>query len=876
MRIISTHEQADFDALASMLGAHLLDEDALPVLPSKLNRNLQAFLTLYGAVLPFIDRRDLPNQPIEMVILVDTQSMVSIRGMRPDTTIQVIDHHPSRKDLPENWQISTEETGANTTIFIEALVERGIPLNTIHATLLLLGIYEDTGSLTYSRTTARDLRAAAYLVEHGADLKIANNFLNHPLSLEQERLYEELKKSAILHKIQGHNIIVALGDARAMNEELSTIAHKMRNVLEPDALILLVETRGGVQLIARSTNDDIDVASIANHFGGGGHTRAAASLIKDGDTQKTHQELLQILPESIQPAITVAQIMSRAPQVLPADTPAVEAALRMQRYGYEGYPVVEHNQLVGLLTRRAVDRAISHNLNLTAKSLMQAGKVTVEPEDSLDYLQQLMTETGWGQIPVVRPGSHEIIGIVTRTDLLKTLSQKGTTTGKHNLSRSLESVLPAARLALIKETARVSHAQRSALYIVGGFVRDLWLQRPSLDLDLVVEGDAIQLARALQAKYGGRLTTHHRFGTAKWHIRHIHEEICAQLPSPNEQILFPDDLPPTLDLISARTEFYTHPSALPIVERGSIKLDLHRRDFTINTLALRLDGKYYGELHDYWGGLNDLQEGLVRVLHSISFVDDPTRILRAVRYEKRYHFQIEDRTLQLLVEARPLLSRVTGERLRHEFDHMTEEENWTEMFFRLEELEILATIHNDLTWDAWMGEKSTLIPDEIPADHWRLKELPRGYPLKRALIYALWMIRLSPETASEILKRLVYPRFLINQISATCKLWACLPKINELQPSQVSALLDGMPPLAIYTAFLATDHIGVRPVLEKYSKYWRDLTPSTTGHDLRRMGLSPGPRYQTILTELRNAWLDGQISSPEEEADLLSRLLSGQ
>ena len=182
MRIILTHEQADFDALASVLGAYLLDESATPVLPRRMNRNVRAFLTLYGAELPFVDPVDLPNVPIDEVTLVDTQSMVSIKGMSEATRVHLIDHHPLRDDLPQDWAITVSGTGANTTLFVETLRERDASLSTVQATLLLLGIYEDTGSLTYGHTTPRDLRAASYLLEQAASLQIAANFLNHPLS----------------------------------------------------------------------------------------------------------------------------------------------------------------------------------------------------------------------------------------------------------------------------------------------------------------------------------------------------------------------------------------------------------------------------------------------------------------------------------------------------------------------------------------------------------------------------------------------------------------------------------------------------------------------------------------------------------------------
>lgn len=874
MHIILTHEQADFDALASLLGAQLLHQGAIPVLPKRMNRNLRAYLTLYETVLPFVERRDLPNSPIERVTLVDTQSLISIRGMHAETTVVVIDHHPLRGDVPGNWQVCTEETGANTTLFVEGLQEQGLPINTVEATLLLLGIYEDTGTLTYSRTTARDLRAAAYLIDQGADLNIANNFLNHPLSLEQEQLYAELRENASLYLIQGHHLIVTTADARAFDEELSTIAHKLRNVLEPDALFILVQTRGGIQMIARSTNDQIDAGALAAHFGGGGHTRAAAALIKRDDPDQVIAELLETLPRFIRPVVTVAQLMSRGAQVISVDIPASEAASRMQRYGYEGYPVVDDGNLVGLLTRRAVDRAVAHNLNLTASSLMQAGQVTVTPNDSIEHLQNLMTETGWGQVPVVHPDSGEIIGIVTRTDLLKTLARARSTRGRQNLAARLESALPAARLALLKATAQMAHSQRSALYIVGGFVRDLLLDLPSLDLDLVVEGDAITLGRLLQSIYGGRLTSHGRFGTAKWHIAEISASLCQQFTPANGRQLLADDLPESLDLITARTEFYAHPTALPTIERGSIKLDLHRRDFTINTLAVRLDGTYYGELHDYWGGLNDLHQKLVRVLHSISFVDDPTRMLRAVRYEQRYGFMIEDRTLQLLTEARALLDRVSGERIRHELDHIFDESKYWLMLQRLYELELLAALHPELTVDTWLEERLERVMSAQPEPFWRLSTLPKGYGLYRVLAYAVWLMRLPEPMIVEILERLVYPRQLSDQIQYASSLWRMLPGLVGKRPSQIAAELDSAPSLALFAVYQAVDPGPERNVLVDYASKWRDVSANTTGHDLRKRGLPPGPQYNRILAALREAWLDGHIRSEFEEDELLKLLIS--
>ncbi|MEN6392689.1 MAG: DHHA1 domain-containing protein [Anaerolineaceae bacterium] len=334
MKIILTHEQADFDALASLLGAHFLYEDAVPVLPRKMNRNVRAFITLYGGELPFVEARDLHNDPIEGIILVDTQSMVSVKGARPDVKVHVIDHHPIREDFPTEWSITAAATGANTTIFIDHLREREINLSMVEATLLLLGIYEDTGSCTYSRTTARDLRAASFLMEQGANLTIANDFLNHPLTLNQQMLYDRLRQNAETYPIQGHTIILACDDDVDMEEEYSSIVHKLRDFLDPDALFVLIATKAGVQMIARSTSDQIDVAMIASQFGGGGHDRAAAGLIKNKTLEQVKSDLLRILPEFVRPAVTVQQIMSSTPQLLKPNTSVDEALQRMQRFGY--------------------------------------------------------------------------------------------------------------------------------------------------------------------------------------------------------------------------------------------------------------------------------------------------------------------------------------------------------------------------------------------------------------------------------------------------------------------------------------------------------------------------------------------------------------
>ena len=283
---------------------------SLPILPRRLNRNVRAFQTLYGMELPFVDPRDMPHEPIESVTLVDTQSLVTLRGMSSKTSVRVLDHHPVRDNLPPEWTVIYQDVGATSTLLVDYLRERDIPLTTVQATLLLLGIYEDTGSLTYGRTAPSDLHAAAYLLEQGANLEVAASFLNHPLSLEQQQLYDQLRSQSRSLEIHGHTIILAWADAGSVDEELSTIAHKLRDLLDPDALFVLVKIRG-----RRADDRPLDqrayrCAAVLSGLGGGGHERAAACLVRNRTIEQVQAELELRLPEHVRPAITVAEIMS--------------------------------------------------------------------------------------------------------------------------------------------------------------------------------------------------------------------------------------------------------------------------------------------------------------------------------------------------------------------------------------------------------------------------------------------------------------------------------------------------------------------------------------------------------------------------------------
>ena len=863
MHLVLSHEQADFDAVASLLAARLLESEALAVLPRRLNRNVKAFLDLYGDALPLIEFGDLPRRKVHRITLVDTQNLQQVRGAGAGTAVHVVDHHPPEPQLDPAWSRVIEEVGATTTLLVESLHEAGIAPGLAAATLLLLGIYEDTGSLSYGSTSARDVRAVGWLLECGASLAIAAEYLNHPLSPDQRRVYDRLLAAMETHEVQGLTVMLACVQAGGPVEEISTLAHRLRDLFDPAGLFVLVALDGHVQLVARSTTEALDVARLAQHFGGGGHDRAAAALIRDRPLADVRRELLARLPECVRPSRTVGEILSYLPQLLDPATPVAEAAERMVRFGHEGYPVVARGQVVGLLTRRAVDRALAHGMgNQPVERVMEAGSLTVAPGDSVEHLQQVMLQHNWGQVPVVDPASGAIIGIVTRTDLLKTLAP-GAGAPAPNLAGRLEAQLPPARLELLRRVGQQAERQGAAAYLVGGPVRDLLLDLPATDLDLVVEGDAIALARALADLCGGRTSSHTRFGTAKWRLNLKSPALLEALGAHAGQAAA---LPESLDLVSARAEFYSHPTALPSVERGSIKLDLHRRDFTINTLAIRLDGRFFGQLLDPWGGGRDLEARTIRVLHSISFVDDPTRMLRAVRLEQRLGFAIEPRTLELLREARPLLARVSGERIRAELALIFDEARLLRILPRLDALGVLQAIHPALVWDRWLAARfRQATRDPPPANG--------AQPAREALLYALWLYRVGAQSARGVCERLHMPQALRAAVVEAARLAEELDRLPRgVRPSQVVALLDGRPEGALAAATLAARRAG-RLAVGRYLSAWRHVRPRSGGDDLRAAGLPAGPAYARILRALRAAWLDGEVSSVDEEAALRARLI---
>ncbi|MDX2159786.1 MAG: CBS domain-containing protein [bacterium] len=903
MHLIVTHENADFDAIASLLGAAKLNPRAAAVLPERINRNVSAFLTLYRGAFPFISREDLAagKRPprITRVTVVDARRPSTMKGIKPETPLTIIDHHPNDGQFAAHETFDGEIIGANATLLTERLVKRRIPVSALEATLMALGIYEDTGALTYRSTTPRDVRAAAWLIEHGAALDTVRRYLEPPLSDEQQAVFEQAIQASETRIIQGYPITLAALELPVYTAELSAIAHRLRDTLDPAALFLLARMpqheRTVAHLVCRSTDDAVDAGEIAQTYGGGGHSRAAsASIPNPPPLDVLKAGLWDGVTQRVRPAFRAADLMSYGAQTVTADQPIEQIVQRLRRLGHEGFPVLENQRVVGLLTRRQVDRALDHALNeLRVRDVMTAGTVTLKPDAPAAVVERTMVETGWGQIPIVDE-QDRVIGIVTRTDVLKhwshqnpdTIAVSSPSEPQRIDQAALEKGLGRPTAALVGAIAAHAADKHETVYLVGGVVRDLLLGRGSTDLDFVVEsaidGAAIRFAETLEARYGGSVSSFKPFGTAKWTFT---PEAAAALGIPF------DSLPDHVDFAAARSEFYEYPSALPTTYAGGIKLDLARRDFSINTLALQLHSaapvhaaspRMYA-LIDEFGGVRDLRQGVIRVLHSLSFIDDPTRILRASRFEHRFGFTIEPRTLELLHAAYPMLRRITGERLRNELTLLLHEPEPERAFALLEQRGILNAIHPALRFDPQCGERFAALRAENPVDTvaaaWNAQP-NEPLPTLTDTYWHLIAAYIPPEPLREVCERLLFSKKMTESLIDAAQIVHLAGALNDpaARPSQVTAylenkILDVHGIAALFAAWWSLKDDPARFRVERFAAEWRHVRATTTGEHLKNYGLKPGKCYGIILNRLRAARLDGEITTDAAETALLHDLI---
>ncbi len=868
MNIITSHNALDFDGLASMVAAGILYPSEVKVFSGTLGRHVKKFMALYKDLINIKTPKEIDLDQIRRMIVVDTASINRLGHLkniaaRENMEFYIYDHHPESEDNLIGSIVEIHRVGAATTILVEEIKRQHIPVSAFEATILALGIYDDTGSLLFTSTTPRDIEAAAFLLEMGANLAVVANFMEQSFSGEQRQLLQDLLKNTRHFNIKNTEIIISHTSTDEFIQGLDALTHRLLEVENAEVAFVVAAMKGKTYVVGRSRSNNINVNEVLHKLSGRGHAKAASATVKDLELETIIDTILNEAQNKAKPGLLARDIMSTPVKTLSGDISMEEAGKTMLRYGHTGMPVVDGDRMIGVISRRDVGKARVHELaHAPVKGFMTSGVWTATPDTPVNEIQKLMVEYDIGRLPIVENG--RLFGIVSRTDILRTLhgdeypedhevlySSGGAE--QENCLNLMQDRLPARILSALRIAGQIAEEMECRVYCVGGFVRDLFLRLPNFDVDLVVEGDGIVLAGKLAERLGGKAKFHDRFKTAV--------------------ITLPDGL--RVDVATARTEYYEFPAALPSVERASIKEDLYRRDFTINTLAVALNSDKFGDLIDYFGGRKDLEKGYIKILYNLSFVEDPTRILRAIRFEQRYKFNIEPDTLKFARDAveRRLLDKLSYARIMHELILILDEKDPVPSLERMKEIGVWAYIFPEINLDRLDWNELRRIP--VINAWW--SERYQMTNIKPWLIYLMLMVSDIPkEKALPAIQRF----FTSHEVAKSVEESFLAPELAEYFSRQ-----DDL------AASIIDEHIGswsqegiiflMRCIKDENT--WKKVVSyldlkievklEISGQDLKELGLKPGPIYSLLLAELYKMKLDGKIRTREEELITLNNMI---
>jgi tRNA nucleotidyltransferase (CCA-adding enzyme) len=871
MEIVLTHNNMDFDSLAAQYAVTKLWPNTRIVPGYPLVGNVREFLSLYRDNLPIVQIKYMDLEQIDHIFVVDCQHIERLDETAKKLITEkncpytVFDHHPID---PEGMIPGADENtlvrpvGSTTTLLVEAIRKRNLSLSQFEATLFMIGIYEDTGCLTYAGTTPEDAECVAHLLKHGADLARVNEFLHPKMSPAQVELLEKLINESRSFTISGTKVLITRGSRDTYLDGLATLTRKLLEIESADAAVTVVRMKDRVHVVGRSDSSRVDVREIARHFGGDGHTGAASAVVKDGNVDQVAGKVEELLREQVKPEKVAAQIMTAPVRTIKAKTTMEEAGRIMLRYGLDGLIVAEGDEVQGVISRRDIDQAAHHKLShAPVQGFMSRPVINIGPETPLSEIQRLMIHEDVGRLPVMGEDGH-LLGLVTRREVLRTLygsdgSQDSTmplaaVSGEHVSLKDKMERLGAPTQWLMEQIGICAAELNMVAYAVGGCVRDLLLDIPNFDLDFVVEGSAIRLAEALEARFPARLQ-----------IQAKHDRFQTSTLSFNEAI------DREVDLSTARVEFYEFPAALPTVEASSLRQDLFRRDFTINALAVCLNPGRYGELIDYFGGLKDLRDKRIRVLHQFSFIEDPTRIVRAARFAGRLGFKLDLRTKEQAERAieMGIFDDLAGVRMRTEMQLILESKD------RLKSLDLLGQLGGRLGYLDSHLEYGPKVRRTLTV----AGRLLRKFPLPDAWIVYLGLLlsQLPLPRLTAVLDRLHLPNEQKTNILKGIALPDQLNSIDgEVKPSQIHALLHGHSDESLAIAACMTEaHSPLRRMIKLYLEELRNIHVTISGADLLRMGFPQGPAIGKALGKLTEAKLDGKVDGVNDEIEFVRSFL---
>ena len=873
MEVIISHQSADFDSLAAMVAAKKIYKDALLVFTGAVERNVRKFISIYGELIEITPLKKIRIEEITKLIIVDTRikrrigSFANVLKKR-DLEIHIYDHHPSTADDIIGDLNIIEEVGATTTIILKKLKEMNLEISPIEATLFALGIYEDTGSLTFSTTTIDDINSISYLFGKGIKLKVVANFMNIGLSLAQKKLFNQLLLSSKEISCKGIRIDMAKAEAKNYTEGLALLTHRLIEIENSDVFFTTVKMAERIYIVGRSRTNSVDVDEILKELGGGGHFQAASAVVKDLSLDELEKKLIKILERKVRVGITAKDIMSSPVKTVNTLTSIEETKKILLRYGHNGIPVVEEEKLKGIITMQEVNIAKQHGFGKELVSKYMSNQIiNVKLDTSLTEIQELMIDYDIGRILVVNQES-KLVGIVTRTDLIRNLYGEGhipkrsfstyiETSSKMARKKQIElikKIFPKRVQNILNKIGGIGDKLNFPVFMVGGVVRDLFLGIENYDIDVVVEGDGIKYARGLSKDLKGRTKSHEKFRTAV--------------------VILADGF--KIDVATARREFYEYPAAFPKVELSSIKKDLYRRDFTINAMAIQLNKKYFGKLIDFFGGQKDLRIGIIRVLYNLSFVEDPARIIRAIRFEQRYNFKMDSATEDFLKKAidDKLLSRLRKKRIAEELILILKEENPLKSLKRLEELGALKYILPEVELDKDTVERFNKVKDNY--NFW--KSNISDEKIELWVIYFCCLIKnLEQSQIQRISKKLIFKQKSLDKInycySNLDQIIKIISQKNKILPSTIYLELKGLPNEVLFFAMSESNTDIARERIYNYFEKYKKENLFISGKELKELQVEPGPIYSQILNKLFCAQLDGKVKNKRDEMRFVKNIL---
>jgi len=869
--VITCHANADFDALAAMIAVSKLYPDAALVFPGTQESSLKDYFIQSAMYLfNFKSLKDIDLQAVRLLVVVDTRQRSRLTHVEPllalpDLSIHLYDHHPATDDALQASLDIYQPWGATTSIIIEKLREKSLTVSPDEATIMGLGIFEDTGGFTFKSTTEHDFTAAAWLRTMGMDLDVIRDIMSRELSTEQVAILSELIDSATTHTINGVDIVIAEVVLDAYVGDFALLTHKLMDMENIRVLFAVGHMGDRIQLVARSKVQEVDVGVVCSSFGGGGHAYAASASIKDRTISQVKDELFALLYSLINPQMVVKDFMSSPVVRIRATQSVAQAAEVMVRYGLKALPVVEYaDQVCGIIENSVAEKAVGHGLGeeRVTEYMLEDFLFVTEAQDLYQVMEIIL---GHRQrlVPVLR--DHELVGVITRTDLINLMIQEparipesllSDKRQEKNIRQILLERLPKDIVSLLQLAGQTGQELGVAVYAVGGFVRDMLLGIPNDDIDLVVEGDGIAFAQNLGHKLAARVRSHLKFRTA-----------VLILPGGQK-----------IDVATARLEYYEYPAALPIVELSSLKMDLYRRDFSINTLAIHLCPPHFGRLVDFFGGQQDLKDGVIRVLHSLSFVEDPTRIIRAIRFEQRFQFKIGSQTERLIKNAVRLniFQKLSGARIRHELRLLAEDSAPLDALIRMRDLGLLQEIHPLLhfpqTKEALLEEIEKVITwykllfrEEAP-DIWIVYFLGLVSGFDAHQVQALTSRLQFPPKRTELVESTRRQlRYVAMQLAQWGKNEGALADLHEiLSPLSLEGLLYTM---------AKQRKLELKKAISHYLSHLQDVGILVTGSDIKEMGLEPGPQFANILRAVKRAVLNAEVRTREEQLKYAKRMV---